>query len=350
MARQGTKTHRRETRPQCWLRGKIDQHRTKQGEPDTDTAQDKIFPRRLERRSRARQADSEGGGNRRPFHGGPEQADIIRVKPEQGGAEHHLAERVIKPPERRRQPRLRPAHVKNIGKRRGERDEAGQRAKQQPQRIGMNEPATRRREHRQRQQKHKETQNGIGNRPLQRPSPNGQRHSGENGQKDGEQNHHRPRLSIASIPVTSSVSKCSRMRSRKIPTTRNASSTSNATENSATKGMPGMPMAASTNPFSVERKPMICASAERRVTITSSPSSTTDRAMARSSRVSDTALIVLGSTTSTAMPINPTPRISDIAIGIALSTARTRLKRSTISRSPAGSNSPFSATVMMPVR
>ena len=71
--------------------------------------------------------------------------------------------------------------------------------------------------------------------------------------------------------------------------TMKATSTENATLISTTSGMPLAPVAARIRPFSSDMKPMIWLTALRRVTIIISPSSTTERANARSSRASGSA-------------------------------------------------------------
>ena len=60
----------------------------------------------------------------------------------------------------------------------------------------------------------------------------------------------------------------------------------NATASAMTSGIPATLTAASIRPFSSAMKPTTCVSALRRTIISSSPSSTTDSASARSSRVS----------------------------------------------------------------
>ena len=80
--------------------------------------------------------------------------------------------------------------------------------------------------------------------------------------------------------------------------TMKAISTEKAMLISTTSGMPLAPVAASTNPFSSDMKPTTWLTALRRVTIISMPSSTTDRAKARSSRASGSAPEVTRSITT----------------------------------------------------
>ena len=71
-----------------------------------------------------------------------------------------------------------------------------------------------------------------------------------------------------------------------MPMTMKATSTEKATLISTTSGMPFAPVAARIRPFSSDMNPTTWLTALRRVTIISSPSSTTDKANARSSRAS----------------------------------------------------------------
>ena len=77
-----------------------------------------------------------------------------------------------------------------------------------------------------------------------------------------------------------------------MPITMKAIRIEKATLISTTSGMPLAPVAASTSPFSSDMKPTTWLTALRRVTMTRSPSSTTDKAKARSSRASGSASLV----------------------------------------------------------
>src|SRR5581483_8766945 len=85
---------------------------------------------------------------------------------------------------------------------------------------------------------------------------------------------------------TSTVSKRSRMRNRKMPMTMKAMRMAKATLISTTSGMPLAPVAARMRPFSSDMKPITWLTALRRVTIINRPRRTTERAKARSSRAS----------------------------------------------------------------
>src|SRR5204863_8858286 len=78
----------------------------------------------------------------------------------------------------------------------------------------------------------------------------------ENGDLGIECQSHRRSPRKRSSAWTSTVSKRSRMRNRKIPITMNAIRIENAIEISTTSGMPLAPVAASTKPFSSDMKPM----------------------------------------------------------------------------------------------
>src|SRR6185437_3074778 len=108
-----------------------------------------------------------------------------------------------------------------------------------------------------------------------------------------------------SIAATSTVSKRSRIRNRKMPITMKAIRIEKATLISTTSGMPVAPVAASTRPFSSDMKPMTWLTALRLVTIMSRPSSRTDSAKARSSRATRSACGVAFSITAIERPASP---------------------------------------------
>ena len=86
-----------------------------------------------------------------------------------------------------------------------------------------------------------------------------------------------------------------------------ATSTEKAMLISTTSGMPLAPVAARIRPFSSDMKPTIWLTALRRVTIISSPSSTTESAKARSSRASGSAAAVARSITTIDRATSPMP-------------------------------------------
>jgi hypothetical protein len=94
------------------------------------------------------------------------------------------------------------------------------------------------------------------------------------------------------------VSKRSRVRNRNIPMTMKAMRTEKATLISTTSGIPLAPVAARIRPFSTDMNPTAMLTALPRVTIIKRPSSTTERAKARSSRASEPASAVTRSITT----------------------------------------------------
>ena len=89
--------------------------------------------------------------------------------------------------------------------------------------------------------------------------------------------------------------------------TMKAMSTEKPTLISTTSGMPRAPLAASTRPFSSDMNPMTWLTALRRVTIIRNPSSTTERAKARSSRTNGPSACVTGSMTTIDSPTSAMP-------------------------------------------
>jgi len=86
--------------------------------------------------------------------------------------------------------------------------------------------------------------------------------------------------------------------------------------------MPLAPVAARISPFSSDMKPTTWLTALRLVTIISRPSSTTDRAKARSSRASMSASAVTRRMTTIDSATNPSPASMVGPILIAVSTSR----------------------------
>src|SRR6185369_1677266 len=109
-------------------------------------------------------------------------------------------------------------------------------------------------------------------------------------EESGERHWFSPRK--RSSACTSTVSKRSRMRNRKMPITMKATRTEKATLISTTSGMPLAPAAARMRPFSIDISPTTWLTALRRLTIISRPSSTTDKAKARSCRARASAAAV----------------------------------------------------------
>src|SRR6266576_1676116 len=150
-------------------------------------------------------------------------------------------------------------------------------------------------EQRQRGQKCQQTRNDIQPRRQPVAGQHGQqRRRADRNQQDGchgvkERYAHRCSPRKSSSAETSTESKRSRIRNRKMPMTMNAIRIEKATLISTTSGMPLAPVAAGISPFSSDMKPTTWLTALRRVTMTRSPSSTTDSAKARSSRANGSA-------------------------------------------------------------
>src|SRR5579883_1956683 len=149
-------------------------------------------------------------------------------------------------------------------------------------------------EQRQESSRHVETgREAIARQDREKGGSQHRYHEQEGDAVEGEGCHpcHPPNRSPRSLSRASrsTVSKRSRMRNRKMPITMKAMRTEKATLISTTSGMPLAPAAARIRPFSSDMKPITWLTALPRVTIIRSPSSTTDRAKARSSRASASA-------------------------------------------------------------
>src|SRR3954447_23631732 len=166
---------------------------------------------------------------------------------------------------------------------------------------------------RQRGQKCRKAGNNVRSRrqPVARQHRQ-QRRRGDRNQQDGRHRvkkryAHRRSPRKSSRAETSTESKRSRIRNRKMPMTMNAIRIENATLISTTSGMPLAPVAASTSPFSSDMNPTTWLTALRRVTMTRSPSSTTDSSKARSSRASGSASLVTRSMRTSERATSPIP-------------------------------------------
>ena len=249
------------------------------------TAENEIFPRRLQRAGAGRQAHRHRAGNGRPFQRHPQHAEIIRIEAEQAGAQHELEHRVIHPPAAQAQRLEARRDETEIGGRGAQPDKASERAEQHAEPVSMHQPHARIDKHAKREQKCHAAQEQIRHRALLRRTEKAQRQSGEERQQgSGQGKIQLPRLSIVLEAGEVERVEMLAQAEQKQAGHEKANSTRRATENSATNGMPGMPVAASTSPFSVERKPITCATALRRIAMSRKPSSTTDKEMARSSR------------------------------------------------------------------
>ncbi len=122
-----------------------------------------------------------------------------------------------------------------------------------------------------------------------------------------------------------------------------------ATLISTTSGMPRAPVAARIRPFSSDMKPTTWLTALRRVTIMSSPSSTTASAKARSSRASGSAAAVTRSITTIDSATSAMPRIIVGPMPPTISTSR-RIPRCTMMRwSATGITMPLKTSAIVAV-
>src|SRR5271165_6107077 len=157
-----------------------------------------------------------------------------------------------------------------------------------------------------------------GGKPVGRQSGEqrrGRQRQGEHDDRRIQRLHYRRSPWKRSSACASTVSNRSLMRKRKTPITTSATRTEKATEISTTSGIPFAAVAARMSPFSSDMKPTTIETALRRTTIISMPSSTTDRAKARSSRASTSASLAMRSITTSesatsarpASIVGPTP-------------------------------------------
>src|SRR6185312_14812802 len=254
----------------------VDQDGAKQRQPDADTAKDEILPRRLERLVGAVDADHQHRGQRRHLDCNPHQADIVSHQREVHREHQRLVHRMIEAHEARRQTAnldlvadiARAEHGGGEADQRGQRDEdlvevvyqkilSGARLDEKHRHCGS-----------ERQKSGYDIDAGrhaiAGERCEQRRRRGrDQQHAGE--RIEGHCRSPRKRSSAR----TSTVSKRSRMRNRKMPTT--------------------------------------WITALRRVTIINSPRSTTESAKARSSRASGSTLAVTRSITTIDSATRPMP-------------------------------------------
>src|SRR5438128_3211989 len=281
----------------------VDQDRAEQGERNSDAAQDEIFPGRFQRGVGAIDADHQYRRQRCEFDRHPHQADIVRHKREIHAEHHGLIHGVVEAQVNRRQPTGFEL-VRNIARAEDaggeahegiEHEEHEVQVAAQPLRAGAGSF-----DHEQRERRQECRQAGNDIEPRRHAvagQDREQRRRADRDQQDGrdgieERKRHRRSPRKSSSAETSTESKRSRIRNRKMPMTMNAIRIEKATLISTTSGMPLAPVAASTSPFSSDMKPTTWLTALRRVTMTRSPSSTTDSAKARSSRASGSASLV----------------------------------------------------------
>ena len=87
-----------------WPGGHVDEDRAEQGERNADAAEDKIFPRRLDRLLRAIDADHQHRRQRGELDRHPHQSDIVGDQREVHRKQEELIHRVVKAQMHRRQP------------------------------------------------------------------------------------------------------------------------------------------------------------------------------------------------------------------------------------------------------
>ena len=244
----------------------VDQNRAEQGEADADAAEDEIFPGRFQRGVGAIDADHQHGGQGGNFHRHPHQADVVRHESEVHAEHHGLVHGVVEPQVDRGQPAGLElvgdiARAEDTG---GEADEGVEHDEDDVQVVDQHVGAGRRtvdREERKRREECREACQDI--QPCRQPvaRQHGQQRRGDDrNHQDGccgievRQVHRRsPRKS--SRAETSTESKRSRIRNRKMPITMKAIRIEKATLISTTSGMPLAPVAASTSPFSSDMNP-----------------------------------------------------------------------------------------------
>src|SRR3990172_1320373 len=263
---------------------------------------------------RAVDADHQHGGERGELDAHPHHADVVGDEGEVHGEHQHLIHGVIEAQEGWRQPAglklvldiARAEHACGEADKGGEHDEDIVQVVDQDVRPGRGtlEKQRERGEEGEQGGKHVEARGEPITR-QQRQQRRCDRRDGEHGGHRVEAHSRSPRK--RSSAWTSTVSKRSRMRNRKIPMTMKAIKMEKATLISTTNGMPLAPVAASTRPFSSDMNPTTWLTTLRRVTIIRSPSSTTDSAKARSSRASGSASVVTRRITTMESATRPMP-------------------------------------------
>ena len=278
----------------------VDEDRSEERERDPDAAEDEVFPGRLERLRGAVDADHEHGRQRRELDRDPHQPDAVRHEREVHAEHHRLVHGVVEAQIGRRQPTdlelVRDvAGAEHAG---GEADERVEHDEYDIEVVDVEiRPGSRPLEEQQhRRGKRDEAGDDVERAPKARtragrsgwpPAAIGTSRTAPSAIEAEEAHRRSPRK--RSSACTSTVSKRSRMRNRKMPMTMKAIRIENATLISTTSGMPLAPVAARMRPFSSDMKPTTWLTALRRVTIMRSPSSTTASAKARSSRASGSA-------------------------------------------------------------
>jgi hypothetical protein len=77
------------------FRRHVQQHGAEQGLRDADAAEDEVFPRRFEARRGPVDADQQHGGQRRRFHGHPQDAQVVGGQRQQHGEAEQLIHAVV---------------------------------------------------------------------------------------------------------------------------------------------------------------------------------------------------------------------------------------------------------------
>src|SRR5205807_3875384 len=314
-------------------------------ERDANAAEDEIFPRRLDRRGGAVDADHHHGREGRHLDADPEHADVVGDQRQVHGAHHRLIERMVEPQEIRSEPAglelvADVARAEDAG---GEADEGRERDQIDVEIVDEQHVGAHTVDEQQRKPG-RETQ--PAGHDVDRGAPAIVRDQRQHQCRDERDQQDRvDRRDHDSSPrsprnrssaLTSTVSKRSRMRNTNTPNTMKAIRIENATENSTTSGMPLAPVAASTSPFSSDMKPTIWVTALRRVIIISRPSRITASAKARSSRASGLTPSTRGSTSMMAKATMQRPSSISGPAPTTCSISRWMLRRRTMRCSAAG--------------
>src|SRR6266850_33513 len=298
-------------------RREVHEDGAKQRERDADAAQQKVLPRRLQRRGRAVDADHQHGGEGGELHRHPHQPDVVGEQRQVHAEHQRLVHRVVEA-----QVLVREVAdlqlVRDVARAEDAGGEADERAEKDEHRVqvvddqerpGLRPLLQQQERTDEGQERHHHIEAGA--HALVRQEREHRRAEQRDGEQPGQHQQARwvhgcsPRCSCSRWMST--VSKRSRMRKRKMPMTISATRMEKATLISTTSGMPFAPVAARIRPFSIDMKPITWLTALRREIIIKRPSRITDSANDRSSRASVPACAVIGSITMIASATRPMP-------------------------------------------
>src|SRR6185369_15406740 len=298
-------------------RGQIDQERAEQGQGDADAAENEVLPGGFDRRGRPVKTHHQDCGERHQLDGDPHQPHVVRQQRQVHGEHERLVHGVIEAQVNGGQP---PgfdlmgdvAGTEDAGREgdeRGEDDKHHVHVVDDKERAGFGAKEKQRQRSQEREQRSQCVELAgeaiVGKQRQQRRACD--RHQQHRVDQQRAQIVHAWPPRKRSSACTSMVSKRSRMRNRKMPTTISAMMIENATLISTTSGMPLAAVAARIRPFSIDMKPMIWLTALRREIIIRRPSRITESEKARSSRVSVPASAVIGSITMIDRATSPMP-------------------------------------------